>query len=192
MSLKIRLTRGGAKKRPYYRIVVAESTAPRDGKYLVRIFGFPATPDGSVRLFGKDNCVYRLTLTTGPFVDRAWPLAVERAKPGEVELIGWNIPPDKRKAAVPIVKNEELAFVQPPGFASGTFVRVEPHACVTEGTLKAPATFSGRVNDDKGIRLDLETIAEIGRSEARESRWGRIALVVIAAVVLAVGLRYLF
>jgi small subunit ribosomal protein S16 len=37
MSLKIRLTRGGAKKRPYYRIVVADSRAPRDGRFVEMI-----------------------------------------------------------------------------------------------------------------------------------------------------------
>jgi len=35
--LKIRLARGGAKKRPYYYIVVADSHAPRDGKFLERV-----------------------------------------------------------------------------------------------------------------------------------------------------------
>ena len=45
---------------------------------------------------------------------------------------------------------------------------------------------------DRGIRLDPETIDEIGRSEARGGRWGRIALVVIAAVVVIAGLRYVF
>ena len=34
MSLKIRLARGGAKKRPYYRIVVADSRFPRDGRFI--------------------------------------------------------------------------------------------------------------------------------------------------------------
>lgn len=34
MSVKIRLTRLGAKKRPFYRVVVANSTAPRDGKFI--------------------------------------------------------------------------------------------------------------------------------------------------------------
>ncbi len=34
MSVKIRLARYGAKKRPYYRIVVASSDAPRDGRFL--------------------------------------------------------------------------------------------------------------------------------------------------------------
>ena len=37
MSLRIRLSRGGAKKRPYYRIVVADSRRARDGRYIERI-----------------------------------------------------------------------------------------------------------------------------------------------------------
>jgi ubiquinone biosynthesis protein len=45
---------------------------------------------------------------------------------------------------------------------------------------------------EKGIRLDRETIAEIGRSEARAGRWGRVALVTIAIVAVALGLRLVF
>ena len=37
MSLKIRLARGGAKKRPYYNIVVADSRMPRDGRFIEKI-----------------------------------------------------------------------------------------------------------------------------------------------------------
>src|SRR5690606_8848097 len=37
MAIAIRLSRGGAKKRPYYRIVVADGRSPRDGKYLEQI-----------------------------------------------------------------------------------------------------------------------------------------------------------
>jgi small subunit ribosomal protein S16 len=37
MSTKIRLARGGAKKRPYYRIVVADIRAPRDGRYIEKV-----------------------------------------------------------------------------------------------------------------------------------------------------------
>ena len=37
MALKIRLSRGGSKKRPFYRIVVAEAASPRDGRYVERI-----------------------------------------------------------------------------------------------------------------------------------------------------------
>ena len=37
MSLRIRLSRGGAKKRPFYRIVVAESASPRDGRFIEKL-----------------------------------------------------------------------------------------------------------------------------------------------------------
>ena len=37
MSVSIRLSRGGAKKRPYYRIVVANSRSPRDGSFIEKI-----------------------------------------------------------------------------------------------------------------------------------------------------------
>jgi len=37
MSLRIRLARGGAKKRPYYRIVIADSRSPRDGRFIEKI-----------------------------------------------------------------------------------------------------------------------------------------------------------
>lgn len=37
MSIRIRLSRGGAKKRPYYRVVIADSRSPRDGRYIERV-----------------------------------------------------------------------------------------------------------------------------------------------------------
>ena len=37
MALKIRLARGGTKKRPFYRIVVAENTSPRDGLFIEKV-----------------------------------------------------------------------------------------------------------------------------------------------------------
>lgn len=37
MSLRIRLSRGGAKKRPFYKIVVADSRSPRDGRFIERV-----------------------------------------------------------------------------------------------------------------------------------------------------------
>ncbi len=40
MSLKIRLSRGGAKKRPFYRIVIADSRSPRDGRFIERLGTF--------------------------------------------------------------------------------------------------------------------------------------------------------
>ncbi|PIZ34280.1 MAG: 30S ribosomal protein S16 [Alphaproteobacteria bacterium CG_4_10_14_0_8_um_filter_37_21] len=37
MALKIRLSRGGSKKRPFYKIVIAENTSPRDGRFVERV-----------------------------------------------------------------------------------------------------------------------------------------------------------
>jgi small subunit ribosomal protein S16 len=37
MAVKIRLARGGAKKRPYYHIVIANSSSPRDGRFIEKI-----------------------------------------------------------------------------------------------------------------------------------------------------------
>jgi small subunit ribosomal protein S16 len=49
MSVKIRLTRGGAKKRPHYQIVVADSRYPRDGRFIEKIGRFdPMKPKDSV------------------------------------------------------------------------------------------------------------------------------------------------
>jgi small subunit ribosomal protein S16 len=57
MSLKLRLSRGGAKKRPYYRIVVADSRMPRDGRYIERVGTYnpmlPQEHPDRVRLDGE-------------------------------------------------------------------------------------------------------------------------------------------
>ena len=52
MSLKIRLSRGGAKKRPFYRVVVADSRMPRDGRFIEKLGTFdPLKPkDDAARL----------------------------------------------------------------------------------------------------------------------------------------------
>jgi small subunit ribosomal protein S16 len=45
MSLKIRLSRAGAKKRPYYKIVVADARSPRDGRFIERVGSYnPMVP----------------------------------------------------------------------------------------------------------------------------------------------------
>ena len=54
MGLKIRLARAGAKKRPYYHIVAADSRSPRDGRFIERVGSYnpmlPAEHTDRVRL----------------------------------------------------------------------------------------------------------------------------------------------
>ena len=56
MSLKIRLARGGSKKRPFYRVVVTDSRAPRDGRFIEKIGTYNP-------MLAKDSAD-RLTLVT--------------------------------------------------------------------------------------------------------------------------------
>lgn len=69
MAAKIRLSRGGAKKRPYYYVVVAHSASPRDGRYIEQIGTFDPmlkkdSPD-RVKL-NLDRCKYWLGVGAQP------------------------------------------------------------------------------------------------------------------------------
>ena len=121
------------------RLAVA---APRDGTYTVRLFAFPAQPDSSIRHFGSDACLYRLTLGTAEFVDFVTPLAVVQGKAAAVTLHGWNLSAATRD--LPAGDGPEAVV---PG--TGARVRREPHPCVDltrskpDGPLAAPFTITG-------------------------------------------------
>lgn len=57
MSVKIRLTRIGSKKQPYYRIVVTDSRSPRDGKFIEKIGTYDPKTDPSTVVLDKDKAV---------------------------------------------------------------------------------------------------------------------------------------
>ena len=69
MAVAIRLSRGGAKKRPYYRIVVADSRSARDGKYLEQIGTYnpmlPKDDEGRVK-FDEDRARHWLSVGAKP------------------------------------------------------------------------------------------------------------------------------
>ena len=51
MSVKIRLSRHGAKKKPYYRIVVSDSRSPRDGKFIEQVGSYdPKSAAGGIKI----------------------------------------------------------------------------------------------------------------------------------------------
>ncbi len=98
MAVAIRLSRGGAKKRPYYRIVVSDTRSPRDGKYLEQIGTYnPMLPKDSgerVKL-NEDRARHWLSVGAKPsdrvhrFLDAAGILEraprnnPQKAEPGE-------------------------------------------------------------------------------------------------------------
>ncbi|MCD6185751.1 MAG: 30S ribosomal protein S16 [Deltaproteobacteria bacterium] len=58
MSVKIRLARCGAKKKPFYRIVIADSEAPRDGKFLELVGTYDSLQDPAAVTIKKDRIKY--------------------------------------------------------------------------------------------------------------------------------------
>jgi len=97
MALKLRLARGGAKKRPFYRIVVADVRSPRDGRFIERVGTYnPLLPkDNAERVTLKvDRIEHWLSVGAKPtdrvlrFLDEAGILKREarnnpnKAKPG--------------------------------------------------------------------------------------------------------------
>ena len=98
MAIALRLSRGGAKKRPYYRIVAADNRAPRDGKYLEQVGIYnpllAKDDEGRVKL-NEDRIRYWLGVGAQPsdrvlrFLDAAGIMERKarnnpnKAKPGE-------------------------------------------------------------------------------------------------------------
>ncbi len=71
---------------------LASVKANRDGTWYVRVFGFPAAPDSSIRFIGGANYHYRLTVTTGPFANHAVPSVLQPDR--KLKIVGWNITDD--------------------------------------------------------------------------------------------------
>ena len=103
MSLKIRLSRGGAKKRPFYKIVLADSHSPRDGKFLERLGTYnPMVPqDHAERLVMKEERIkHWLSMGAQP-TDR---VARFLAQAG---YIAAKVRPDQTKQGAPKAKAQE-------------------------------------------------------------------------------------
>jgi small subunit ribosomal protein S16 len=60
MATRIRLARGGRKKRPYYHIVVADSQSPRDGRFIERIGSYNPLPEAAEVKINSERLQYWL------------------------------------------------------------------------------------------------------------------------------------
>lgn len=141
-------------------------TAPKTGKYLVRLFAFPAEPDSSISFAGGESFVYRLALSTTGYLDHILPLATPSAGGPEIiaggpEILagGWNLPPsgslqfDRRPASPTAIAwiGGAAGFVE----AAATDLPVvlvppsEQKGAVAAGRLEAPSLASGRIAADQ-------------------------------------------
>lgn len=114
MSVKLRLSRGGAKKRPYYYVVATHSAAPRDGRYIEQVGIFnPMLPKDSADRVKLDveRCKHWLSVGAQPtdrvarFLDAAGLMKREassnpnKAKPRKKRLEREAAEAEKAKAA---------------------------------------------------------------------------------------------
>ena len=124
MAVVMRLSRGGSKKRPYYRIVVADKRSPRDGKYLEQIGMYNpllAKDDESRMKMDQDRAKYWLGVGAQPsdrvarFLDAAGLREREarnnpnKAKPGEKATERAEEKAEKETAAAEALKEAEEA-----------------------------------------------------------------------------------
>ena len=103
MALKIRLARGGAKKRPYYRIVIADSRSPRDGRFIEKVGTFnPLLPKDHDSRLSMDTDRIKHWLGVG-----ATPTDRVARFLGEAELIAMPAQKNNPEKAKPKAKAQE-------------------------------------------------------------------------------------
>lgn len=168
--------------------------APAEGTYIVRLFAFPATPDSSIHFSGGDAYIYRLTLTTGGFLDHAFPLAVP-ADGAEVAAAGPNVS-SVGLVAPPGAGTDRVALTHPALAGEAEVLRAAGPVVVesepaTEGEVQEIpdlASVSGRIDppgDRDGYRIALK------KGETRlfrlESRSFGLPLDAVLAVLNAEG-----
>jgi small subunit ribosomal protein S16 len=103
MALKIRLARGGAKKRPFYSIVVSDSRSPRDGRFIEKIGTYnPMLPKEHAQRITIDEARAKHWLSVGAQpTDR---VALFFGNAGLVEKRQWTETPNQ---SVPKAKAQE-------------------------------------------------------------------------------------
>jgi len=154
MSLKIRMSRGGAKKRPYYRIVVADSRKPRDGRFIERIGTYdPLLPkDHAERVtLVEDRVKYWLGVGARPsdrvhrFLDAAGILKREaknnpqKAEPGQKRLDREEAKREAEEKAKEEAKAAKAAEAEAPAAEAAADEAPAEETKAEEAAAEAPA-----------------------------------------------------
>ena len=124
MSLKIRLARGGAKKRPFYKIVLADSRSPRDGKFLERLGTYnPMLPqEHAERLVLKEERIKHWLSVGAQPTDRVERFFVQAG------YVAGKARPDQSKQQQPKAKAQERLKEQEKAREAAAAAAAEPAA----------------------------------------------------------------
>lgn len=122
-------------------------TAPTDGDYAVRLFAFPSQTDSNVNFSGAATYIYRLTLSTGPYVDHVLPMSLQRGQSTKLRPHGWNLPPELAELPADSVPTNLNSFdLRHPLLSNILTLPIEPHPSLVEvepaDQAAAPQEFS--------------------------------------------------
>lgn len=143
-------------------------TSPCAQTVIARIFAWPSAPNSSIRFHGGSNFVYRLTLTTGPFVSHAREQFAGVEAPRELAIGGWSLPSDIAILPVPLAPGEweqpvisttqgtNIGIVWAKGLAGSARVRLLPPGQLADkkneaGRLSVGTSVTGAIDSPKGI-----------------------------------------
>jgi small subunit ribosomal protein S16 len=171
MALSIRLSRGGSKKRPYYRIIVADARSPRDGRFIEKIGNYNPllAKDNEQRVvLDAERAKHWLSVGAQPtdrvarffdaagILERAAKNNPNKGKPGEKAVERAEERAEKAKAAEEAAAEAAAAPAPEP---------VAEEAAAEEVTAEAPATGSNE-EAEAVMAAEVEAATEAPTPEA--------------------------
>jgi hypothetical protein len=128
---------------------------PEDGNWMVRVFGFPEVPGQDVQLGGAETYNYRLTISTGPVVNYALPLAAQTGRANRWTIAGWNLDPeDADLTLTPPAESAEVVLqngrygrtIVAPVVAHDVLTESEPSSLEKPMTVSLPVSVTGQID----------------------------------------------
>ncbi|MEX2174716.1 MAG: hypothetical protein WD872_10165 [Pirellulaceae bacterium] len=140
--------------------------APQAGRYLVRLFAFPSEPNSTIGFAGGETFVYRLTMTTGGYLDHVLPLALPR-EAAAVRLAGWNLPEGATSIEVSaLVASDDP--LQPPDGALDWVFHPEAAGAASVNRCDGAAIDASEASSPKAPQAVALPIVVSGRFEAAD------------------------
>ena len=162
MALKIRLSRGGSKKRPFYKVVIADSRSPRDGRFIEKVGHFnPLLP--------KDN-PDRLKLD----LEKIKEWIGKGAKPteklerflGEAKVVPMPVQKNNPKKALPKKKAQERLAALKEAEEAAVAEAEAPAAEAPAAEAEAPAAAAEAEAEAPAAAAEAEAPAAAAEAEA--------------------------
>ena len=182
MAVKIRLKRMGKKKQPFYRIVVADSRAPRDGRSIEKIGHYNPIPDPAELVIDEERLFHWMdqgakpsdtvfSLLRGRGLTLKYELVSRNADEATIskEMHKWELARDERGKKVAVVESAKLAAAETAKQAEEEAAQKAEEA--EEATKKAAEAEEAaeQVEETEEAAEVVEEVAEVAAEEPVEA-----------------------